>query len=176
MDYIREELLRQRAALAALLLGGAGREDAREDGPGTAGEVPPAPTPARGRGGERGRETTAAGTGPDSWAGTETVSPADWERAAERAGGGREAVGFGGTPGDGSGPDGAAAWVWGPGLAGTGAPGRGWTLAADGAGPAVVTAVTELALPQPEAAPGPEALSRAFQQDARRYDGGFFLY
>ena len=177
MDYIREELLRQRAALAALLLGGARREETREAGPEAAGEGLPAPAPARGQGLDRGRETTAAGAGPDPWAGTETVSPADWEPPAQWAGGGREAVGFDGLPGDGGGPDGAAeAWVRGPGLAGTGAPGRGWTLTAGDGGVAAVTAVTELALPRPEAALGPEALSRAFQQDARRYDGGFFLY
>ena len=180
MEYIREELLRQQAALGRLLLGAPAPEE--ETAPGR--EAPsPAGTPA---------ETAAWGAGERPETAPAARAAAASPRARTAPGGdvpGAEAPawdgpGFGeawgeaaGTPptaGRGAGEarqplPAASGWGWAP------PAGRGpdWT-GAPGEGAAVL--VTEVARPAPREGGGARELSRVFQRDARRYDGGFRLY
>ena len=151
MDYIREELLRQRTALSALLLGGEERE-----------EQETVRTPAA----DREFPATAAGRGPE-WVRTEETLPV--EGAVSAAGGGalrrhlaqrsralRAAIlGTAEAAGAAVPVDGGGSWTVDGGENGENAEtvGRG-----------------------PEVGGLSGALSRAFQRDARRYDGGFSLY
>lgn len=157
MDYIREELLRQRQALAALLLGGAEESDREREqaaeGPVPAERAVPALLKKDGRDlGDRApsRRETAGEV------------PAETAEVSERDGGGP--AGLRGRPRFSAGRSG---------MAGTGpAPaGSGWEGPLESGGlPTVLWAEGE------RSAPGARELSRAFQRDARRYDGGFAPY
>lgn len=196
MDYIQEELRRQREALAALLLGGASRQSGeggedraasspRVSAPGpeavTVGAVPALagarphhPVTAPGAftadlkgltapgiaGGARPRTAGPGGTAEDSPRDTGPVSPAGVgpregtlifpeETAPPPSAGGGTAVEIPGSP-----------------------------AARQGAGEAPwMRTVMEYVYPIGGVSAGEaESLSRAFQRDARRYDGGFSLY
>ena len=177
MDYIRQELLRQRAALARLLLGknaeesadgrtgasqaaGAGREEAGS----WSGEAAPEAVwgglsrALRAAGGKRLADSAAEGGAPSGIGspqdGYETVA-AGWdeeENAGETLKSGRRAAGDERAP--------AAAGKRRPTVGNAG--GAAWleTLAEEETGERS----------------GERALSRLIQRDARRYDGGFSLY
>lgn len=183
MEYIREMLLRQRTALARLALGGGGKET---------GETAPVPAPAQLR------EADLAGGRTSGEAGT-----AGGQNPARRTDGQREMAipAAGASPAAGEtlrqalARKSAARRAAAPfGLAGTGEsalPGRyqmgsggetvlsggngGINLAGEAAG--TVALAPERRRPgEAEAGESARALSRTFQRDARRYDGGFRLY
>lgn len=212
MDYIREELRRQREALAGLLLGRGSRpgEEGGEDGEGTGtpfaeggiqleaftagAELSPeggrAVRPA-----ERGLWGPFAGSG-----GLAAPGPSGSRPGAEEAGFAPPCDLLPGIPGFYPGTEGAerAAAVWEAAGQAASAEYGGWGVfrpeeaawtALAGIGPAAGAdraghpgadfaperGVTEFF--QAESGGGSaEALSRAFQRDARRYDGGFSLY
>ncbi len=211
MDYIQEELRRQREALAGLLLGGAlpqGEDGGRSSGHAAAdtptaawAAVPAAGASFSGRGqGSRPTEGGAlsAGSGRSAVfeipeAGGRTVTAGGTANSRETVGS-REGVSSGETAesAHGAGWTGPAehlrrSWESGR-LAGTVPPDpagvwRGAETpdrreARRTAGGAVLErTVTEFIRAESGgSAPGAEALSRAFQRDARRYDGGFSLY
>lgn len=194
MDYIQEELRRQREALAGLLLGGAPRRD--RDGGGNDG-VPAASLKVPG--GRSGAVTAGAGADPEP------------ERTADRTAGAPAALSAGsggrtgpGVPGTFPLPAGrpraekelsrgggqAAPAVYGLREYGGPAGGASSALASDGLtalGPLEIQrsagdAVSERTVTEfvPAERGGyrveAESLSRAIQRDARRYDGGFSLY
>lgn len=212
MDYIREELRRQREALAGLLLGRGSRpgEGGGEDGAGAGtpfaegGVQPEALTagaelsPEGGRAvrpAERGLRGPIAGSGglaapgpsgsrpgaegagfapmrdllpgiPGFYPGTEEAerAAAVWEAAGQAAS--AEHGGWGASR-----PE-EAAWAA---LAGIGPAAGADRAGRPGADFAPERGVTEFF--QAERGGGSaEALSRAFQRDARRYDGGFAMY
>lgn len=143
MDYIREELLRQQAALTALLLGKAAEEEPMGDGE-TAG-------------GEWTVETAVRKSPAAAAAELETEN-------ARRPGaaGTEEAILLAGTLGRGG-----------------DAPARemGGGLDMDRlAEPGGERMVTEVLWADTGGMSDAKALSRTFQRDARRYDGGFRLY
>ena len=228
MDYIREELLRQRAALAKLLLGSTEEEKSQKERSGTEGwpvpemaaKVPGADSEAAYRSGWRDwerqngadsrsfgpmetvrRRAAEAGTAlweyalPDIVPGLEEVAallseyggwqadgggtgrtswPEEWNRAAAdqawAAGGnrfGNRAAEIGEADGMVFGTDSAVfAGERGPGVLRRTADGR----------TAAERSVVELVRPAAGEPSDPRVLSRAFQRDARRYDGGFTLY
>lgn len=194
MDYIQEELRRQRAALARVLLGG-GFPQSGADGEGAAAALRTAAAaaetvlaPVRGVV-FRPAEGDAASNGDGGWA--VPGIPGYRARTAvhgERAASGETAEfarrdGWAGPAGYGrqSGEAGHLAGTVPPGLAGGG-------QAEETAGPTAARrtaggAVLEQRVPEfvPAAGGGEraveaEALSRTFQRDARRYDGGFAMY
>lgn len=186
MDYVQEELLRQRAVLAALLGGGPER-DQREQEERTLPEQEPGPETVRAGGNpweaipvERAgrRDSAPKGRGPG------TAEPAAGERrraaglaeetaepagAARRAwaetarGGDREAPAAGETQRRGSGE--TADWdpLEAAGAEDLAAAGAVWRRDVRSGGGGGVLAEAR-------------ALSRAVERDARRYDGGFFIY
>lgn len=202
MDYIQEELRRQREALAGLLLGAVlpqGAEDGGDSGPAAVPRtaaltaVPAAGAafvPARevrGRPAEEGAffavpGAFSAGSGGSAVLGIPEiggrVETTGFGEAEESAGEGERAA-----PADcrrRSGASGRLPEAVPPGLAGT-----GWAAEVSSplearrtAGGAVLErTVTEFIQAEGGGnAAGAEALSRAFQRDARRYDGGFSLY
>lgn len=178
MDYIREELLRQQRALAALMAGGETLEteaalgaasdvNSVETGTGAAaawsgrgrGASPAAPEyTANGPGGETGRAPVA------DTAAEETAGP---ERSEEAGVSGRRRAGSGGLWAGGGQTGLPPQDAWGGGTAG--APGAFtaeaaalWEAAGVPAGGGAASSARELSL--------------AVQRDARRYDGGFSLY
>ena len=178
MEYIREELLRQQAALGRLLLGAPAPEE--ETAPGRE-------APAR-DGAPGGAASPGAGERPETAPAARTAAASPRARAGHGGdvpgaeGPERDGPGFGEawgeapppTAGRGAGEDrqplpAASGWGWAP------PAGRGpdWT-GAPGEGAAVL--VTEVARPAPREGGGARELSRVFQRDARRYDGGFRLY
>lgn len=186
MDYIREEWHRQRAALAALLMGRRETEPQREQAANGMAETPGA-----------GAQGAAWGEAPWAVRGSAQRLPAPAEAWAALAGEG-EMPPAGGPRFGGEVP--VAGWAAGVfsldgGGAGPGADSpaemaerrrrRLRELVANGsanrametwdAPPEAVRLVTEVSLPR-EAGLRPEELSRAIQRDARRYDGGFSLY
>lgn len=213
MDYIREELLRQRAALARLLSGGgAAGEMTREDLP-TDREIPETAFALRRQSGKSGWTEREAAADSQSLGLPEMA--AQWTAEETRLRGGQgtaeEPVGAGAvwlaedgawlTDGNGvdwqalteAMPETAALAGW------NGATGRaeesgeeadesGGTVSGSGMAPRArrrllleggtvrERSVTEMVWPSTVETAGPQALSRAFQRDARRYDGGFGLY
>ena len=144
MDYIREELLRQQAALTALLLGKAAEEETVRDEETAGGEWP--------AGAAAQKRLAAAGA---------ELEPERPRKTGFREAGAEEAV----LP--------------------TGGPGRGGDVPAWGAGgldtevlagPGGERMVTEVLWADTGGMSDAKALSRTFQRDARRYDGGFCLY
>ena len=143
MDYIREELLRQQAALASLLLGKAAEEEPVGD------------------------EETAGG----EWSAGVTARKSPAAAAAELemenarrpgAAGTEEAILLVGTLGRGG--DAPARETGG---------GLGTDSLAESGGERMVT---EVLWADTGGMSDAKALSRTFQRDARRYDGGFRLY
>lgn len=189
MDYIQEEFRRQREALAGLLLGrgpAAGGDSEGSEPPVKRADMPVdaprASAPERARvlpPAERGDEGGEAHPAWD-W-GLASPSPLRSRSQAEEAG---EAAEFQwgealaaenrrqekDTPAEETSP---------PGLAGTGWAAEAGSPAAGGplSGAAWERTVTEF-IQAESGGPGAgaEALSRVFQRDARRYDGGFSLY
>lgn len=197
MDYIQEELRRQREALAGLLLGGAPRRDrdgggndgvpaaslkvpGGRSGAGTAGTVP-APE-------EEQPGYPAAGAVPAAESGEAMASggPGGVRPRAEGPGGTAEGLPRGAAPAplaDGWRRNGyfifpeEAAWPA-LGRCGTAAEIPGSPAARRGPEDAPrERTVTEYVYPAGGGSAGEaESLSRAIQRDARRYDGGFSLY
>ena len=218
MDYIQEELLRQRSALAGLLLGRAPAKNGMAESA--------FPAPSAGGGILADGETAASAAGPPSErpvspAGSLAVSPSGRRVLLDGDGGGRRR-------------EAGAEGVWkaaGPLRQNTDTPlaesvrdrtadtrpdaisrrpsqAGAWETASPAPPPplrqSVASAVQEYAVTEFQSGgsggisdpyissgrtlpvefryaedrgvPGPEALSRAFQRDARRYDGGFSLY
>lgn len=164
MDYVREELARQRLALALLMMGGQAEPSAQEDG--TARQADLLRTEAD----PRWERTGSGADGAARWDLSEvgrTVSAEllyDLEaasvRSAERTGGTKSGTGR-------------------TGMASTGEPaersaGREPAMAEGGA--VRERAVTEILWTDAGGTSVPGELSRTFQRDARRYDGGFTLY
>ena len=183
MEYIREMLLRQRTALARLMLGAGGRDTAEaSSAPAHAGETD-LPESGAGRrtaasggrenarraGGQQAVTAAAAMGGPPS-AG-ETLRRALARKSAAR----RAAAPFGLTGVGGIVRSGRS-------RRGTGSDAADRSSGAGAAGPAgeeAESAVLTAEFRRPvEAGAGESAraLSRAVQRDARRYDGGFRLY
>ena len=164
MDYVREELARQRLALALLMMGGQAEPSAQEDG--TARQADLLRTEADPRWERTGSGADGAARWDLSEAGR-TVSAEllyDLEaasvRSAERTGGTKSGTGR-------------------TGMASTGEPaersaGRESAMAEGGA--VRERAVTEILWTDAGGTSVPGELSRTFQRDARRYDGGFTLY
>ena len=165
MDYIRQELLRQQAALARLLLGGAAEETVSRTGW------------AEKTGGET-RLFSGGYSAADTWSGAPQAAEATDGQAsvqghmADGEAAGAEFEWAGGEPPMDGLPAGATEALaenrrraaGGKGLLAAG--GNRWPLAGSGG-----TAWTETGERS-----GAEALSRLIQRDARRYDGGFSLY
>ena len=176
MNYIREELLRQQALLVVLLTGQRPEPPQEQRERDTASQTEPSPGSsgmARSR-----RRTAGAGSGPllleDDGAETAALWAALDGGSARHQAAEREASAAGptrrGDPG-----------LWETaGTAGMEGPGPGTQAAPSFSGlPAEnreVRLVTELHRAEDRTQSNPEALSRAFQRDARRYDGGFRLY
>nr|WP_325196898.1 hypothetical protein [uncultured Oscillibacter sp.] len=164
MDYVREELARQRLALALLMMGGQAEPSAQEDG--TARQADLLGTEADPRWERTGSGADGAARWDLSEAGR-TVSAEllyDLEaasvRSVERTGGAESGTGR-------------------TGMASTGEPaersaGREPAMAEDGA--VRERTVTEILWTDAGGTSVPGELSRTFQRDARRYDGGFTLY
>lgn len=134
MDYIREELLRQQVALAALLLGKAAEEETVRD------------------------EETAGGEWPTEVSTRKSPAAAAAELETENVRG--PEAGAAGTE--------ASSWP----ARGTGG-GLGTDSLAERGGERMVT---EVLWADTGGMSDAKALSRTFQRDARRYDGGFRLY
>ena len=181
MEYIREMLLRQRTALARLMLGGAAEE---------ASEIASAPAARQDRAApaERGagRSEMAAGgrearrSGQQSAAAAHTSGEFAWQgetlrqALARKSAAGRQAAGIPGVAGtrDTSVRSAGRRAAGAGGLAGS-----GFNPPADaGRAPGGRLSAWESLPAAGGEAAGAKALSRAFQQDARRYDGGFRLY
>ncbi|WP_298024001.1 hypothetical protein [uncultured Dysosmobacter sp.] len=185
MDYIQEELARQRLALALLMMGGR-TQDPTEGPPETGEREPLFPEGQRrpAEGGARDRDglwpwqkrpdgaaleqrvwkrTDMGQATPQEWrmAGESRLDP--WDFSEETLDGGLMAENFGERP----------ARAGETGVAGTGDPAE---QAAPPESAVRERTVTEVLWAAPERALGPGELSRAFQRDARRYDGGFVLY
>lgn len=179
MDYIREELLRQQRVLAALMTGedrAEKRAPEKEPAPDRADETAWEETagrlgPADGAdtAGRLGKETSPAwagyaetglGEGAKGGAAEKTAAPERWEtvRARERW------LGDGGSLKAKSEAAGAA---WQAAAGSVGESGDSWP---SGGG------ALWAALPASGGLADARTLSRAFQRDARRYDGGFSLY
>ena len=164
MDYVREELARQRLALALLMMGGQAEPSAQEDG--TARQADLLRTEADPRWERTGSGADGAARWDLSEAGR-TVSAEllyDLEaasvRSVERTGGTKSGTGR-------------------TGMASTGEPaersaGRETAMAEGGA--VRERTVTEILWTDAGGTSVPGELSRTFQRDARRYDGGFTLY
>lgn len=180
MDYIREELLRQQRALAALMTGGEGLEEdaARREAPVLGGETggaeagEDAPFPWNERGtpfAARGHDTTASGgETEDAWA---AEAAADADGKANMPGEKEELKSLVSRPA-GRGMRTAE---------GGGSAGALWSAAGGRAVGDIGITSAEAGLlwaedPPAGGAADARALSRAFQRDARRYDGGFSLY
>ncbi|MDO4314837.1 MAG: hypothetical protein Q4C45_03605 [Oscillospiraceae bacterium] len=181
MDYIREELLRQQRALAALMTGGEDAETA-EDGWPAASDAESAgaktDTGAAAAWSGRGKGTSPAapeyaGAEPGGEAGRVPAEDAAAEETDGTEGPGEPGV-FGRRSGENSG-----LLAGGAGRAGT-----PWGAAGGKAAGDAGLLLSETAAPWETAgfpadaggAAGARALSLAFQRDARRYDGGFSLY
>lgn len=183
MDYIREELLRQRRVLAALLTGRETPEEAEDVQTAAFGveRAEPEADPGGATGRERGDSPAAVGRAANALGeapGSVRAAEADGERSGGT--GGPETAEAAGPP-EGR-PAGTAATragrrgrAGGPGVtlwsaAGDGgAVGDGGVPISRGAGPWTAD-VSE------RGAADARALSLVFQRDARRYDGGFSLY
>ena len=164
MDYVREELARQRLALALLMMGGQSEPSAQEDGTGGQEDL------LRTKADARWERTGSGADGAARWDLSEagrTVSAEllyDLEaaavRSAERTGGAESGTGR-------------------TGMASTGEPversaGKETAMAEGGA--VRERTVTEILWTDAGGTSVPGELSRTFQRDARRYDGGFTLY
>ena len=164
MDYVREELARQRLALALLMMGGQAETSAQEDG--TARQADLLRTEAD----PRWERTGSGADGAARWDLSETERTVSAEllydleaaavRSAERTGGAESGAGR-------------------TGMASTGEPaersaGRENAMAEGGA--VRERTVTEILWTDAGGTSVPGELSRTFQRDARRYDGGFTLY
>lgn len=195
MDYIQEELRRQREALAGLLLGGAPRRGGEPgaDGEGTAPAFPPsgaqpdtvpagaisAPEQERAvRPAERVSESLFTEDTNPAVPGQPGLRP--WEERPGEAAAYLPGKAVQAAPAEYARQSGGFArpeTIILPGLAGGGQEaitGRGKQA---GPSPVPEYTVTEFWQAADTGAPaGAEALSRAFQRDARRYDGGFSLY
>ena len=144
MDYVREELARQRLALALLMMGGQSEPSAQEDGTGGQEDL------LRTKADARWERTESSADGAARWDLSETERTVSAEllydleaaavRSAERTSGAESGAGR-------------------TGMASTGEP-----------------AVTEILWTDAGGTSVPGELSRTFQRDARRYDGGFTLY
>ena len=180
MEYIREMLLRQRTALARLMLGGAA-EEASETASAPAARQNRAAPAERGAGRSEmaagGREARRSGqqsaaartSGEFAWQG-ETLRQA----LARKSAAGRQAAGIPGVAGtrDTSVRSAGRRAAGAGGLAGS-----GFNPPADaGRAPGGRLSAWESLPAAGGEAAGAKALSRAFQKDARRYDGGFRLY
>lgn len=185
MEYIREMLLRQRTALARLMLGAGGRDTAEaSSAPAHAGETDlPESGAGRRTAASGGREnarraggqqavTAAAATGGPPSAG-ETLRQALARKSAARqraAASGLAGAGETALPLPSSRRQTAGGEVRSPGGGGSVRPGGD-----EGAETAGV--LWEVQQPgAADAGDSAKALSRTFQRDARRYDGGFQLY
>lgn len=161
MDYIREELLRQQALLVILLTGQrteplAEAEERRGSGEAAGWEAAAERMLSRERTGGRRAEPPLEGTLPAT--------------AALRAV--LETSSAGGRIGAAAEKDAAV-------RRNSAAAAREMTGRAAGGTPpetGEIRLVTEVRRPESGRSPDPAALSRAFQRDARRYDGGFRLY
>lgn len=164
MDYVREELARQRLALALLMMGGQSEPSAQEDGTGGQEDL------LRTKADARWERTESSADGAARWDLSETERTVSAEllydleaaavRSAERTGGAESGAGR-------------------TGMASTGEPaersaGREPAMAEGGA--VRERAVTEILWTDAGGTSVPGELSRTFQRDARRYDGGFTLY
>ena len=182
MEYIREMLLRQRTALARLMLGGVAEEtsetasapaaDRREAAVPMDRGTGPSEMAAGGREARRSGQQSAAAahtSGEFAWQG-ETLRQA----LARKSAAGRQAAGIPGVAGtrDTSVRSAGRRAAGAGGLAGS-----GFNPPADaGRAPGGRLSAWESLPAAGGEAAGAKALSRAFQQDARRYDGGFRLY
>ena len=182
MDYIQEELRRQRAALAGLLLGGTPRRSEGDHGDGGG-----APPPPRSSGGQpeavpagaaalsKGRRALfpaeGGGESPRSQAGGLTAPEAEalWRSASA-------GEGFSVKPGRRGSVRLEEAALSALAGGGTEAPGLPGPQGSAGGAVPERTAAEFLPVESGGGSVGAEALSRAFQRDARRYDGGFSLY
>ena len=197
MDYIQEELMRQREALAGLLLGGAlprGGDGGRSSGHAAA-DTPAAALAAvsaaafsgRGQGNrpteggslsagsgrsavfgipEAGGRTEAAGETAGS---RETVSSRETAGSRETAESLRQSRKSGRLTGT-IPPEPADVWR------GAETPDRREARRSGGSAVLERTVTEFIRTEGSVSVPGAETLSRAFQRDARRYDGGFSLY
>ena len=183
MEYIREMLLRQRAALGRLMLGGGSTEEpeAAATSPAPERKSPAAPDPwetgraAAGTGGREARRKSFAATGADRQAvpasAGETLRPALARKRAER----QYTAAFGPA---GAGETADSAGRWNP-MREDGRLSGGGGTAAPGGDEAEETLYLLPGRWNSGAAGMMEsarALSRTVQRDARRYDGGFPLY
>lgn len=222
MDYVGEELLRQRRVLAELLLGaggstvrGSGEDETQAvtaldmgdpEGETAAGLVPvfedpensmdggalPAATPPGGGSGEYKGETGVRRPAAEGLLGWAEPQPPEIDAAAavDTAGDGRRGAAAAPPGVREAGGMAGAEEIWRRGMevlrpeaagrsarAATGWPepglGRSWT---EGWLGDEIVWERPAALWQAESSLGAEAMSRAFQRDARRYDGGFPLY
>ena len=170
MEYIREMLLRQRTALARLLLGGGPEEGAasapaavrqKEMAPAERG-TGPAGTASDGQGVLRGAAADAAGEA----AGMAALAGETLGQALARKSTARERAALSSLA------DGTAGSLLSAYRRAAGGGGL-----SSGGGREGETAAAPPGFQRPgEADSGAKALSRAFQRDARRYDGGFQLY
>ena len=192
MDYIQEEFRRQREALAGLLLGRGpvGGEGGGAEPPAKGVNVP-AGLPAGARAGAVPERVQARSLAENAYEGNPAWSGGLAAPGLPRSGSRSEDAGEAAeflwgealaafaengrqeeisVPAEGASPPGSAGAVRG---ADTGGPAAGRSPA----GIARERTVTEFVqVESGGAAAGAEALSRAFQRDARRYDGGFSLY
>ena len=180
MDYIQEEFRRQREALAGLLLGRGpvGGEGGGAEPPAKGVNVP-AGLPAGARAGAVPERVQALSLAENAYEGNPAWSGGLAAPGLPRSGSRAEDAGE------------AAEFLWGEALAAFAENGRQEEISvpAEGASPPGPAAgrspagiarertVTEFVqVESGGAAAGAEALSRAFQRDARRYDGGFSRY
>lgn len=185
MEYIREMLLRQRTALARLMLGGAA-EETSETASAQAADRREAAVPAErgtGRsemaaGGREVRRSAAADAGEGSAADTAAPAGETLRQALARKSAARQRAAASGLAGAGETalplPTYRRQAAGGEGRSPGGA-GSAWPGGDEGAETAGVLWEVQR---QGETGTGDsaKALSRTFQRDARRYDGGFQLY
>ena len=198
MDYVQEELRRQREALARLLLGGIVPQEDAEAAPETAEGIRDPAGQDLGRGFPlRGKKEGAAGAAPETGGLSREFRDAGifpgllpeadslpmaarWPEAAvyglagalpEAGGLPRVDAADGGFPG----PDLRGGLEWRPSGETASRSQAVISGAGDEGGPE--RTVTEMVFPPAGGAAGdPKELSRIFQRDARRYDGGFSLF
>lgn len=159
MNYVQEELLRQERALTALLSGQ--RAARQEEAPPEQAEADPGSTAAR----EADAPLRAAARAGTQRAGDQAASRADPAEA--------DGTPEGGTAGGSPGRETAARRSGD--RAGRGTPAAAWSSGIPQPGVPGWRETASSGLPGAGGVPA-EALSRAIQRDARRYDGGFTLY
>lgn len=172
MDYVREELARQQAALRQLLTGGEGPAERRED----------APDEARAFSTEMDFPVETAAV-PEGTAGGPALLP-PWAREERAAGSrGRELALREAAPARRRQNERSEELLWDgasaayPAAQPAETAGAAFDRAAPApAGPSVRTVVETVTPTISRSARGAAELSRTFQRDARRYDGGFSLY